>query len=171
MPEGQQRSNFYPAPSATDLRAFPPGGLADDGGPNPQSGVWHQIGGRSPITGPTLLARRIGDPNSAAGDPQCPKGSKNSPPCREVKTHAAQATLIRQQAILRARRAAKTVRHAVRLKRTPRRRSNFAQAIPRARMAATAVVPMPWRLNRPPPTPSIKISCIQLYFTLINYRF
>ena len=36
----------FAAPSATDIRVFPPGDGVADGGPNPQSGVWHKkIGG------------------------------------------------------------------------------------------------------------------------------
>jgi len=31
----------FAAPSATDIRAFPPGGPSADGGPNSRCGVWH----------------------------------------------------------------------------------------------------------------------------------
>jgi len=53
-PEITSRSRLCRA-VATDIRDFPPGGYTADGGPNPQRGVWQQIVGRSPITGPALL--------------------------------------------------------------------------------------------------------------------
>ncbi len=66
----------FAAPSATDIHAFPPGGDAADGGPNPQSGVWHQIDGRSPITGPALLRAAQASQTSPDGENSCPQGSK-----------------------------------------------------------------------------------------------
>ena len=38
----------FAAPSATDIRAFPPGGKAVDGGPNPRSGFGIRLSGAAP---------------------------------------------------------------------------------------------------------------------------
>ena len=68
----------FAAPSATDIRDFPPGGYTADGGPNPQRGVWQQIVGRSPITGPALLRAAQASQTPPDGGISCPKGSKDS---------------------------------------------------------------------------------------------